>query len=482
MRNALSVALLAAALALVACAPREEAAAPAPPSELDELATLVQDLMRKGRVPGAAFALVRKGELVGVRGLGLADASSGAPVTEETVFEAASLSKPVFAYLVAKRVERGELDLDRPLAETLPHPDLDDPRREKVTARQVLSHTTGLPNWRPRRWTDDPGPLALGFDPGARFSYSGEGFEYLRMVVEHQTGTSLEELAAREVFSPLGMSSSGFRNPGTPTVAMPHDLLGKTGDKREPEANAAGSLHTTAGDYARFVIELLGPSHLGAEAAAALLAPQVEVETDEETGVSWGLGWGLEPAAGTFWHWGDNGDFRCFVRASRDSGDALVLFTNSRNGLAIAPEIFAHVFGAEGPAIAWIDYDRYDSPRFAIRDRLTRAGSEGGAEDVAAAFVELEASHSGEIAENLVNQIGYDLLGREHIEAAIAVFRWNTRTYPDSWNVHDSLGEALAKSGDVAAAIESYEKSLELHPENQNGADMLAELRRKLQG
>ncbi len=443
-------------------------------SGIDDLATTVEELMHAGRVPGAAFALIAGGELAGERGLGLADAAAGTPVTEETVFEAASLSKPVVAYMVMKMAERGEIDLDRPLAEVLPHPDLDDPRGKQLTARQVLSHTTGLPNWRPGRWTDEPGPLSLGFDPGSRFSYSGEGFEYLRLVVEEVSGTGLEELARREVFGPLGMSHSSFLYDSTLPAAMPHDFLGETSEKRVGgEVNAAGSLHTTAGDYARFVAEILRPRHLGAE----MLAPQVEVEVEAGTGVAWGLGWGLEPAGGTFWHWGDNGDSRCFVMASRDTGDGLVLFTNSRNGLAIAEAAFGKLFGEGRPAFAWIDYDRYDSPGFRIRDRLLRAGIGGGAEEISAAFAGLEGEGDG-LTEDLVNRIGYDLLGRERTAAAVAVFRWNAGRHPDAWNVYDSLGEGLAESGDVAAAIRNYEKSLELNPENENAVTMLARLRR----
>ncbi len=208
-----AAALIAAlSLATVACDVHHDHSVtenPAEPvSSLDEIASAVETLMDQGRVPGASIAMIRNGELVGARGLGLADASAGTPVTAETLFEAASLSKPVFAYMVLKLAERGELDLDRPLSEILPHPDLDDPRRDQLTARQVLSHTTGLPNWRPGRWSDNPGPLVLSFDPGSRFSYSGEGFEYLRRVVEKLTGSGLEDLATREIFEPLGMSST----------------------------------------------------------------------------------------------------------------------------------------------------------------------------------------------------------------------------------------------------------------------------------
>ena len=478
MSKVSSVLPVAALLLLtVACHPRHDGSAPpGASSEIDDLAAVVEALMNEGRVPGAAFALITGGEITGVRGLGLANVSAGVAVTPETVFEAASLSKPVVAYLVMRMVERDEIDLDRPLAEILPHPDLDDLRREQLTARQVLSHTTGLPNWRPGRWSDDPGPLALGFAPGARFSYSGEGFEYLRMVVEQLSGEGLEELAAREVFGPLGMSHSSFLYDASAAVAMPHDFLAETSEKRVGnEVNAAGSLHTTAGDYARFVAEVLRPRHLGTTMGTEMLAPQVEVEAGP--GVAWGLGWGLEPAAGTFWHWGDNGDSRCFVMASHDSGDGLVLFTNSRNGLAIAEEVFARVFGAGHPAFAWIDYDRSDSPGFRIRDRLLRAGIDGGAEEISAAFADLESTDGGDLVEDLVNRIGYDLLRRQRTAAAVAVFRWNAVRFPDAWNVYDSLGEALAESGDVAAAIRNYEKSLELNPENENAIAMLVKLR-----
>ncbi len=443
-------------------------------ADLDALATTVEELMDQGQVPGAALALIQDGKLAGVRGLGLADASDGVPVTVDTVFEAASLSKPVVAYVVLKLAERGEIDLDRPLSEILPHPDLDDPRHDLITARQVLSHTTGLPNWRPRRWTDDPGPLVLGFDPGARYSYSGEGFEYLRLVVERLTGSSLEELAVREVFEPLGMSASSFVFTDSTPSAQPHDFLGETGKKRQPiEANAAGSLHTTAGDYARFVIEILRPRHLTASTVEAMLTPQVQ----GDDGVSWGLGWGLEDAAGTFWHWGDNGDFRCMVMASPADGDGLVMFTNSNNGLAIAEAAFAEVFGDGHAAFARMGYPPSDSAAFELRRRLVRAGLDGGESGIATAFAELVPERAGDLTENLVNGIGYDLLRRDRTAAAIAVFRWNALTYPQAWNVHDSLGEALAESGDVAAAIAAYEKSLELNPENTNAEVRLTELR-----
>ena len=142
MPKALAVVLLAALPWVTACESRHGESQNSDPivggpeervPDLDEVVALVETLMDQGRVPGAAVALIRGGELVGERVLGLADASSGDLVTAETLFEAASLSKPVFAYIVLKLAERGDLDLDRPLSDVLPHPDLDDPRRDQLS-------------------------------------------------------------------------------------------------------------------------------------------------------------------------------------------------------------------------------------------------------------------------------------------------------------------------------------------------------------
>ena len=130
--------------------------------------------------------------------------SAQTPLDTATIFEAASLSKPVFAYLVLRLADRGEFDLDRPLLEMLEYPRVaHDERSKRITARMVLSHGTGLPNWGGER-------LTLQFDPGTAYGYSGEGFVFLQKAIERVTGRSLEALARREVFQPLGMTRSSF--------------------------------------------------------------------------------------------------------------------------------------------------------------------------------------------------------------------------------------------------------------------------------
>ncbi len=161
-------------------------------------------LIRDADIPGLSMAVVRNGRVVWARAFGTVNDSAQTPVDTETIFEAASLSKPVFAYLVLRLVDRGELDLDRPLADMLPYPRLaHDDRYKRITARMVLSHGTGLPNWGGER-------LTLRFEPGSAYGYSGEGFVYLQKVLERVTGRPLDALARREVFQPLGMTRSSY--------------------------------------------------------------------------------------------------------------------------------------------------------------------------------------------------------------------------------------------------------------------------------
>ena len=218
--------------------------------------------MKTHAVPGASIAIIRNGKTVSLQAFGTKNAKTNDPVTTDTIFEAASLSKPVFAYGVLKLVDQGKLELDVPLTTYLPKPyTTGDPRLSKITARIVLSHRTGFPNWR-----NDDG-LPIYFTPGTRFSYSGEGYIYLQKVVEQITGKPLNDYMTEAVFKPLGMTSSSYiwRPTFDALTASGHDENGKPTDKWKPdEAGAASTLNTTAKDYALFVEAILNQKGLKA--------------------------------------------------------------------------------------------------------------------------------------------------------------------------------------------------------------------------
>lgn len=475
--------LTAVALLLV---PLAAGAKPRPPRSAATIAHLQQrvpELMKLATVPGLSLALIEDGQTRWLHGFGVKDAKTAQPVDEDTIFSAASLSKPVFAYAVLKLVDQGKLGLDVPLTKYLPKRYIEgDARLDAITARIVLSHRTGFRNWR-----GDGHALKIFFPPGERFSYSGEGIVYLQRVVEQLTAEPLDEAMRELVFTPLGMSSSSYvwRADFDARAAVGHDADGQPRPLgKPPEAVAAASLNTSARDYARFVTAILDGTGLKPATLRELETPQIAVDpectncTDRvprrlSSSIFWGLGWGIERTAqgDSLWHWGDNDVFKCFVVLVPRTRAALVMFTNSENGLSIAPEIFDLGLGGEQPAFAWLKYDRYDS----VAMRLARAVHDHGLASALQQYA--TALDSGAVPEDAINGLGYRLLRSKQNADAIRLFERNVALHPQSANVYDSLAEAYMTDGKKALAIESYQRSLALNPHNDNAAQMLEKLR-----
>lgn len=326
----------------------------------------IPELMKRVGVPGLAIAVIGGGKTTWVRGFGIKEEKSGQPVTAGTVFEAASLSKPVFTYGVLKLVEQGKLGLDVPLTTYLPKPFIaGDERLAKITARIVLSHRTGFPNW-----PGDGGSVPIYFTPGERFSYSGEGYIYLQQVVEKITGKPLNEYMTEAVFTPLGMTSSSYvwRPDFDALTATGYDSDGKPTELWKPtEAGAASTLNTTAQDYARFVEAILNKKGLKPATLREMETPVIALDPEcriciknEPKQLSkslfWGLGWGIERKDGTdaLWHWGDNGSFKAFVMADPKTKSGVVMFANSQNGLEVAKSVVDETMGRGSLAFEWL--------------------------------------------------------------------------------------------------------------------------------
>jgi CubicO group peptidase (beta-lactamase class C family) len=354
---------------------------------ISDLETFIPQLMDQADVPGLSIAVIRDAETIWTGSFGVKSNATKEAVNDSTVFQAASLSKTTFAYAVMKVVERGELDLDTPLSDYLPgHYIKNDDRVKLITARMVLSHVTGFPNWRPKG-----GALRLYFTPGEKFSYSGEGYVYLQKVVEHITGQPLDQFMQKQVFEPLGMRHSSYewRDEYASNYAVGHTKFATATDRGPMRhANAASSLYTTAGDYARFLVAMMRGSGLQDKSIREMLTPQIQLEScvnctrsklppsKRSEGNAWGLGWGLQTTdEGTsFWHWGDQGIFRCYTVAFKDQKIGLVYFTNSENGLAIRNELVYRTIGGQHPAFSWLHYDSYKFVGIPKMDTTVDAG------------------------------------------------------------------------------------------------------------
>lgn len=347
-------------------------------TEIDRV--VIASTMQRARIPGVSVAYFDgKTHTLSTTTIGITDkhaTPAEGPVRPDTVFCAASLSKPVFAYLVLKLIDKGMLSrsgesaasgLDRPLHEILPLENFfrahgkelsaeDIERAKAITPRMLLSHTSGL-------GIDDS--AALSFKPGREFAYSGMGLMYLQNVIKQVTDQSLETLAQNNVFQPLGMLHSSFLPPDRPGY-MAQTISSHAKSKETPKTpNAANSVHTTASDYAKLMTAWMrDPSPIMKQA----FVPQInltqdnqklpgesepaakDVPEEDKARLAWGLGLGLEldktgEAAKAF-HTGDMNQYRSQVALNLKDKSCIVYFANGRdhreaNGHILGPLIIS---------------------------------------------------------------------------------------------------------------------------------------------
>ncbi len=320
---------------------------------INKLENIIPQLMKKLNVPGVSISIIKNNKIEWSHSFGLTDVIQKTKVNAVTVFEACSMSKPIFAYSVLKLVEQGKLDLDKPLcnymAEYFISAETD--YAKQVTARMVLSHTSGMPNWR-KGGEERMGPLPIYFKPGIKFSYSGEGIYYLQRVVEHITKEPLEIYAKRTLFDQLGLCSTSFvwTENLNQQIATGHDSSGNCLERSKYlHSNAAYTLYTTADEYARLMIAILNPDYqqeysLSAGIKTEMLAHQVRVDVRDVINrpgrflgllAYRGLGWAIDSTIthDIVYHSGSNQTgFRCYSQFSLQDGSGIVIMSNGVNG------------------------------------------------------------------------------------------------------------------------------------------------------
>lgn len=303
-----------------------------PPAAERTLATLDRQVpawMEQARVPAVAIAVIRDGAVAGTRVYG--ERAPGVPADDRTVFNVASLTKPVFSMMALRLVADGQLELDEPLHSYWTDPDVaDDARRLRLTPRVLMSHQAGFQNWR----GDDR--LAFSFAPGEKHQYSGEGFEYLRRALEKKASQSMPALMRQYVLAPAGMEASfGWNERVAGNVATGFDEAGKplgTQHLRQRGANAAASMFATVSEYGRFVAWVADADTLPGALSAEAARPQALHDDPAET---FGLGWKLvrrDDATVALWHDGREAGVRTLALLRPAERDGLVVLTNSSNG------------------------------------------------------------------------------------------------------------------------------------------------------
>jgi CubicO group peptidase (beta-lactamase class C family) len=343
--------------------------------------TLAQ-LMEKMRVPGVAVAVIKDFEIHWAKGYGKADVTSGAPVTNDTIFQAASISKPTAAMGVLRLVQEGKLSLDVDVNTYLKSWKLEGgehTRERPVTLRALLSHTSGLddgfgfPGYHPEgpvpsvvqilngEKPSNTGKVLMARPPFSGFKYSGGGVTVVQLAVTDTTGRAFPELMKALVLDPVGMTNSGFDQPLSPErdrmAARAHSGRGTAMDTKwhvYPELEAAG-LWTTPSDLARLAIELQkslqGKSNrvLSQAVAREMIAP---------VGVGdYAVGFGLRKMGEGYYfgHGGSNWGFQCDLLAHVRKGYGVAIMTNADSGGVVVGEIRNRIAAAYG-------WDSLDKP------------------------------------------------------------------------------------------------------------------------
>lgn len=346
---------------------------------MDVLRDGIEADLERFKVPGASWAVFEDGEIHQAGTAGLVEAGVSAAVRPDTLFQAASISKPIAVLAMLGLVDRGLLDLDEDVNRKLTSWQVPPTGywQPVVTLRQLASHSAGLtvhgfPGYR----HDDALPttvqildgvrptntfgVRVDLVPGTQFRYSGGGTIVMQQLLEDATGTPFRELVRELVLEPFGMSDSDYAQPLPQELharaATAHDELGRPLDGRwhaYPELAAAG-LWTTPTDLAKLAV---GVQRTYAGAADALLSPELarEVLTSQIAAGQrigglghLGLGFFLDDRGQRFGHSGGNAGFRCHLLADRDTGQGAVVMTNGDNGTWVVSRAFAAVASAYG--------------------------------------------------------------------------------------------------------------------------------------
>lgn len=442
----------------------------------------------KQRYFNGSALVAEKGKVILRKGYGLANMEWQIPNAPDTKFRLGSITKQFTSMVIMQLAGEKKINLDQKITAYLP-----DYRKEtgdKVTVRHLLSHTSGIPSYTSipgfiQNQARDPYTVAdfvkkftsgdLEFEPGSKWVYDNSGYFLLGAIIERVTGKTYEQAVKERIFDPLGMKDSGYDHFNTvlPKRATGY-VLTPNGYENSPYLDmsipyAAGALYSTVEDLYKWDRALYTDKLLSAELKATMFTPVMQ---------NYAFGWAVrkmklddgKTEVATITHNGGiNGFSTVEIRMPDTQGLVVILDNTSRGDKldAAAKGIIDVLHEIDPPA-----------PKASLVDELMKTLATGDARQGIARYRELKtkAPQAYDFSEPEVNRLGYVLLQRGRVTDAIEVFLLNVEEYPKSWNVYDSLGEAYAMHGDRDLAIANYKKSLELNPQNTNGAEALKRL------
>lgn len=308
-----------------------------------ELDGVIEELMTESLVKGMALSIIDSEKEIFSKGFGSTGNINSPLVTPQTIFEGASLGKPLFSYVFLKKVLESKINLDIPLVQLSDFSNTKLSQLSKVTLRHLLTHTSGV------RFSETNELIWNTESLGQFWQYSGLGYQILQYIAEKLFENPIAKIIEEEVLIPFNLKNTSFLPQGDSNLifALGHDRSGNVLKRTQwNSVNISSSLHTTAEDYSKFIQAMLNTTDITIN---LMMQPQVLV--DNSANLYWGLGWGIykQENETVFLHWGSNPGFKSFAMGSIENQKGIVVLTNSDNGLEAITKLIPIVFDKEYP-------------------------------------------------------------------------------------------------------------------------------------
>jgi CubicO group peptidase (beta-lactamase class C family) len=453
--------------------------------KIDELLKAYNNL----RIFNGSVLVAEKGEVILKNGYGYANFEWEIPNSADTKFRLGSVTKQFTAMLILQLVEESKLNLDDKVSEYLDYYPKD--KADKITIHHLLTHSSGIPSYTNNpdfhrnhsrtRYTPEDFIKTfmdekLDFEPGSKFNYSNSGYFVLGAIIEKISGKTYDENLRFRIFNKAGMNNSGYDHND---IIIEKKAAGYNRliniyrnapfiDMSTPYS--AGSLYSTVEDLYLWDQVLYTNKLLSKENLNKMFTPYIKTDL----GFLYGYGWGVEnkkignkvDSVRVISHGGSIYGFNSLIVRLVDDKNLIVLLNNTGN------TNLSEIAGK----IERILYDQpYEMPQKPLIDNLAeKVDEEGIASGIE--FFKSSLKDGKKFSEGAMNNLGYVYLSQKKYNEAIGIFKLNVETYSESFNVYDSMGEALLASGQKEEAIVNYKKSVELNPGNENGKTILNKL------
>lgn len=323
-------------------------------SSIFENDTEIEKWLFENKVPTLGIGVIKNGKLQQVKVFG--EITKGITAPYNTLFNVASLTKPITAMVALKLVSLGKWNLDEPVYKYWTDPDVAKDKNCKIlTTRHILSHQTGFTNW---RGTNKDGKLNFEFSPGTKYQYSGEGFEYLRNALEAKFHKSINQLASELIFVPLKMTDTNYfwdDKTELSRFAIGYDEKGVAYEvEKNKTANGADNLLTTVEDYGNFLVSVINSDGLTEKVFNEMVTPQIATKKDKYFGLGFEL-YDFGKGEYALSHGGSDKGCQTIIFVIPKTKQGLIIFTNVDDGYKVYEKLIKHYLGEYGNKIIEIE-------------------------------------------------------------------------------------------------------------------------------